>query len=139
MSALTFLGLALRAGRLVLGEETCGMAARAGKAKLILTASDAGRTAVTRAGNFSAAASCPNVSLPCTKEELGAALGRGSVGVAALTDTGLASAFMDKLAAEFDGFDEPAAELRRRAERARARRVEAERHEANIRRGKKRK
>ncbi len=139
MSAITFLGLARRAGRLEYGEDTCGMAARAGKAKVILTASDAGHTAVTRAGNFAAAAKCPHVPLPYSKSELGAALGRESVGVAALTDIGFAAAFLEKLSAETGGYAAEAAALREDARRAGERRKERERHEANLRRGKKRK
>ena len=93
MSALTFLGLAKRAGRLESGDDAVNMTARAGKAKLILTASDAGRSSALRAKNSAEAAKCPVAAVPFTKEELGAALGRDTVGVAALTDVGLAHAF----------------------------------------------
>ena len=49
------------------------------------------------------------VALPCTKEELGAALGRNSCAVAALTDKGLAAAVVADLA-QTNGDLEPLAQ-----------------------------
>ena len=49
---LRFLGLMRRAGKLSVGEEGTGQAARAGKAKLILLASDASPNACDRAEGF---------------------------------------------------------------------------------------
>ncbi len=137
MSALSFLGLAMRAGRVEVGEEYIAMAARAGKAKVILTASDAGENALTRAQNASAAAHCPVAALPYPKEALGAALGKGPVSAAAVTDISFASAFIDKLSTEHPGFSDIKAALDRQNEKALERQREARRHQANIRRGKK--
>ncbi len=137
MSALSFLGLAMKAGKVELGEEYIAMAARAGKARVILTASDAGDSAVTRAQNASAAAHCPVAALPYDKESLGAALGKGPVSVAAVTDISFASAFIDKLSAEHEGYLDVKAALDLRNEKALERQREARRHLANIRRGKK--
>ena len=136
MSALSFLGLAMKAGKVELGEEYIAMAARAGKARVILTASDAGDSAVTRAQNASAA-HCPVAALPYDKEALGAALGKGPVSVAAVTDISFASAFIDKLSAEHEGYLDVRAALDLRNEKALERQREARRHLANIRRGKK--
>ena len=140
MSCLSFLGLTERAGRLVTGEESCGMAARARKAKVILLASDAGRSTCVRGENYAETGSCPLARLPYTRDELGAALGRGAVSMAAVTDTGMASAFMDKLAAAYPGqYEAPAAELQEKLVRAKAREKEARRHKENVRRGKSKK
>ena len=47
---LSLLGLALRGGRLAVGEEPSALAAKAGQARLLLTASDAaGNTQIGRA------------------------------------------------------------------------------------------
>ena len=40
-NVLSLLGLALRGGRLVVGEEPAALAAKAGQARLLLTSSDA--------------------------------------------------------------------------------------------------
>ncbi len=137
MSAVDFLGLAKKAGRLESGEESVGIAARAGKAKVILTASDAGRSTLVRAENAARAAKCPVVPVPATREELGALLGREVVGIAAVTDIGFASAFIDKLSAETEGLEEVRAALDAQNERAMERRRELRRHEQKLKRGKK--
>ncbi len=137
MSALSFLGLAMKAGKVELGEEYIAMAARAGKAKVILTASDAGENALTRATNASNAAHCPIAALPYTKEALGAALGKGPVSAAAITDISFASAFIVKLSAEREGYLEIEEALNEKNAKFLERQKEARRHLANIRRGKK--
>ncbi|MBQ2231248.1 MAG: 50S ribosomal protein L7, partial [Oscillospiraceae bacterium] len=70
-AALSFLGLAKRAGRLVIGEESVKLEARANKTKLILTASDAGDSLKKRADNFARMAKCAHTTLPFSKDELG--------------------------------------------------------------------
>lgn len=137
MSALSFLGLAKKAGRVEVGDESVNIAARAGKTKLILTAADAGRSAGLRAENSGRAAGCPVAAVPFTKEELGAALGRDAVGVAAITDIGFAHAFAKKLHEEQGGLDDILETLAVLDARAGARRKELRRHERNVKRGKK--
>jgi len=95
---LSLLGLALRGGRLAAGEEPVALAAKAGQARLILLAADAAGNTLHRAEYLAGEGHCLFLSLPCTKAELGAALGRGSTAVAALTDTGLAAAVTQRLA-----------------------------------------
>ena len=59
--------------------------------------------------------------------------------MAAITDIGFANAFMKSLAAAVpDGYDESAAEIQRRFERADRRKKEAAAHEKNKRIGKRR-
>ena len=136
MSALSFLGLARKAGRVEIGEEYIAMAARAGKAKLIATASDAGKNTLTRAEN---AARCPIAALPFTGEELGAALGKGAVSALAITDIHFAHAFAEKLSGERPGFEDIRAALAEKDEKAMERQEEEKRHRRNVQKGKKKK
>lgn len=137
MSTLSFLGLAKKAGRVESGDESVNIVARSGKAKLILTAADAGRSTQIRADNSAQFAKCPVASLPFTKEELGAALGRDTVGVAAVTDIGFAHTLIEKLQAEKGGYDELVKTLADLNARAEQRRREQRRHEQKTKRGKK--
>lgn len=96
---LSLLGLALRGGRLAVGEEPVALAAKAGQARLILLASDAAGNTLRRAEHLAREGHCLHLTLPFSKAELGGALGRGGTAVAALTDTGLAAAVTERLAA----------------------------------------
>lgn len=98
--ALGMAGMALRAGRLEAGEEASGDACQYKKCRLLLVARDAGEGTRRRAGSFAEKGSCLLAEMPCSKEELGAALGRKSCAVAAVTDLGLAQAIAERLAAE---------------------------------------
>ena len=98
-SALHLLGIARKAGRLEIGEEPVGAAARARQARLILVAADAAENTVRRAEHFAQGGNVPHVQVPYTKGELGYAVGRASCAMLALTDVGLASALAGKLAA----------------------------------------
>lgn len=139
-TCLTFLGLTVRAGKLEIGDESCGIAARARKARVILTASDASQNSRNRAGNFCQDSKAPHVVLPFTKDELGAVVGRGTPGMLAITDIGMASAFMEKLAAEYPGrYDAHVDLLKAASEKAARRRKETRAHKKNIKLGKKKK
>lgn len=139
-ASLTFLGLILKAGKLEIGEESCGIAARAKKARVILTASDASQNSRTRAGNYCQDSNAPHVMLPFAKSELGAVVGRGQPGMLAITDIGMASAFLDKLALECpDRYSEQVSVLKSASERYAQRLKEAQAHKKNIRSGKKKK
>lgn len=95
---LSLLGLALRGGRLAVGEEPAALAAKAKQARLLLIASDAAGNTLRRAEHLAEEGHCLWITLPFTKAELGGALGRGSAAVAALTDLGLAAAVAERLA-----------------------------------------
>lgn len=95
---LSLLGLALRGGRLAVGEEPAALAAKAGQARLLLAASDAAGNTLRRTEHLAEEGHCLWLVLPFTKAELGGALGRGSAALAALTDTGLAAAVAERLA-----------------------------------------
>ena len=76
----SLLGLALRAGRLAVGEEPVGTACRCHKGYLLLLASDAADNTIRRALHFSQAGKTICLTLPLTKEELGSGLGRRAPG-----------------------------------------------------------
>ena len=95
---LSLLGLALRGGNLVAGEEPVEAAARARSVRILLLAQDAADNTRRRVQHFSQLGQCLWLSLPFTKAELGRAVGRAGVAVAAITDTGLAHAVVQRLA-----------------------------------------
>lgn len=135
---LNLIGLAKKAGKLEVGEEPVGAAARSKHARLILIASDAAENTRRRAKHFGDAGECICLEIPATKEALGKALGRTSCALLALTDIGFAEAIAKKLAEGDERFAETAEKLAVKARRAAERRREAEAHEKNVRTGKKR-
>ena len=136
---LSLLGLAKKAGRLEVGEEPVGSAARAHDARLILLASDAADNTVRRAKHFAEAGACLCAGIPASKEELGSAVGRTSCAMLALTDIGFAEAVAKKLAsADAERYGEIARKLSVKAARAAERKKEQARHDKTVRTGKKR-
>ncbi len=136
---LSMIGLAHKAGRVEIGEEPVGSAARAKKARIILVAGDAAASSVRRAMGFANVGSCLCLIVPATKEELGRALGRTSCAMAAVTDIGFADAVAKKLAAlDPERFESAAERMAVKAQRARERKLEQLAHEKNVRTGKKR-
>lgn len=136
---LPLLGLALRGGNLAVGEEPVEAVARARDARILLLASDAADNTRRRVEHFAQAGQCLWARLPFSKAELGRALGRSSVAVAAVTDTGLAAALGRKLASlDPEQYGPLSQRLEVKAQRARQRRTEQEAHEKNLRAGKRR-
>lgn len=136
---LSMIGLAHKAGRVEIGEEPVGSAARAKKARIILVAGDAAAGSVRRAMGFANTGSCLCLVIPASKEELGRALGRTSCAMAAITDMGFADAVAKKLAAlDPQRFGSAAERMAVKAQRARERKLEQLAHEKNVRMGKKR-
>ena len=68
--ALNYLSLARKAGRIELGEEPVGAAARAKKARLIMVASDAGDHSWRRAKSFAAGTEQLCMKVPFTKDQM---------------------------------------------------------------------
>lgn len=135
---LGLLGLAKKAGKLEVGEEPTGAAARAKDARLLLIASDAADNSYRRLKHFADAGACLYAVIPCTKDELGGALGRTSCAMVAVTDIGFATAIAEKLAEDDpERYGEITEKLRVKAQRAAERRKELEQHEKNLRTGKK--
>ena len=133
---LHMVGLAMKAGRLEVGEEPVGAACRARDCRLILVARDAADNSFRRVRHFADAGQCLWVSVPYTKEELGQAVGRTACAMAAVTDIGFAEAIGQKLAAlDPEKYGLTAEKLHVKAERAAQRRREQQAHERNVRRG----
>ena len=132
--ALNYLSLARKGGMAELGEEPVGAAARAGKAYVILVASDASDHTWRRAKSFAAGTDQQCVRLECTKDEMGFAIGRTSLAIAAITDVQLALALVKSLPKA----DPQTLEiLTTKATKAKKRQAEAKAHQRTLRKGKK--
>ena len=134
--ALSLLALARKGGIAELGEEPVGGAARGGKAYVILVAKDASDHTWRRAKSFAAGTEQQCVRLPWTKDQLGAAIGRDTLAIAAITDVQMALALVAALPQEES--NKPALEvLTAKAAKAKQRQQEAKAHRRTLRRGKK--
>ena len=133
--ALNYMALGRKAGRIELGEEPVGGAARAGKACLVAVASDAGDHTWRRAKSFVAGTNQVAVKVPFTKDEMGQAIGRESLAIAAFTDPAMALAFVKALPGQ-EQYTEQLQALENRTQRVRQRQQEAKAHEKNKRMGK---
>ena len=134
--ALKYLALARKAGCAALGEEPVGAISRTGKAYLILVASDASDHTWRRAKSFAAGTAQQTLRVKFTKDEMGFAIGRTSLAIAAITDAALALALVQALGepekhkAVLESLSEKAAKLKKRKDEAKA-------HKKNVRMGKK--
>ena len=116
-NALNLLGLARRGGNIALGEESVAEACQKKKAVVVFLASDAGETTANRGKRMAESANVPWTVIPCTKGELGFAVGRATCALAALTNRGLARGVLQKLGAEDEKFLAMAQQLADRKER----------------------
>jgi ribosomal protein L7Ae-like RNA K-turn-binding protein len=133
------LGIAKKAGLLEIGDESVGQAARAGKTKVILSACDASDGSKRRARGYAENYGSVHLILPSSKEDLAAIIGRGSPGMLAILDAGIASKYVSLLAREDAAqYGEIADLLAEKAERVMRRRAEAKTHLRNKRTGKRR-
>ena len=134
--ALNYLSLARKGGIAELGEEPVGAVARAGKAYVILVASDASDHTWRRAKSYAAGTDQQCIRLDCTKEELGFAVGRQSLAMAAITDVQLALALVKALG-QPETYKTSLEILEAKASKAKKRQAEAKAHQRNVRKGKK--
>ena len=95
--ARNYLSLARKAGRIELGEEPVGAAARAQKARLLVVAQDASDHTWRRAKSFVSGTDQQCIRVPYTKQEIGEAIGRQELALAAITDPALALAFLKEM------------------------------------------
>ena len=118
------LGLALRGGHLAAGSDAVQSAAYAKDVRLLVLSADAAERTRRDARLWAERGQCLCISLPCGKAELGQALGRAEVSVAAVTDTGLAAAVAERLA-QLDSarYAETAQRLKQKVRRAAERRM----------------
>ena len=133
--ALNYMAIAREAGRIELGEEPVGGAARALKACLVAVAADAGDHTWRRAKSFVAGTKQVAVKVPFSKDEMGQATGRESLAIAAFTDPAMALAFLKALPQQ-ETYSEQLQALEDRTRRVRQRQQEAKAHEKNKRVGK---
>ena len=133
---LNYLALARKAGKAELGEEPVGAAARALHAHLIVVASDASDHTWRRAKSFAAGTHQQCIRLPYTKDELGFAIGRQALAIAAITDAGMALAMVEALG-QPEKYKATMEVLTDRVKRLRQRQSEAKAHQRNVRKGKK--
>ena len=134
--ALHYLSLARKGGLAELGEEPVAAISRTGKAYLIAVASDASDHTWRRAKSFAAGTQQQCVRLPFTKDEMGFAIGRTSLAIAAITDPSLALALVKALG-QPEKYTEILEVLTQKSDRANKRRSEAKAHKRNVRKGKK--
>ena len=133
---LNYLALARKAGKAELGEEPVGAAARALHAHLIVVASDASDHTWRRAKSFAAGTNQQCIRLPHSKDELGFAIGRQTLAIAAVTDAGMALAMVESLG-QPEKYKAAIEALTLQAKRLRQRQTEAKAHQRNVRKGKK--
>ena len=134
--ALSYMALARKAGRIELGEEPAGAAAQARKASLIVVAGDASDHTWRRAKSFVAGTDQPCIRLEFTKDQLGQAIGRTSLALAAFTDPALALAFVKALE-QPEQYRQVLESLDKRTKRIQQRQAEERSHQRNKRFGKK--
>ena len=134
--ALNYLSLARKAGRAELGEEPVGDISRTGKAYVIAVASDASEHTWRRAKAYAAGTEQQCIRLPFTKEELGEAVGRESLAIAAISDAPLALALVQSLP-EPEKYQAAIQVLTAKTQKLKKRRQEAKAHLRNVRKGKK--
>ena len=128
--ALNYLALARKAGRAELGEEPVGAAARGQKARLIIVASDATDHTWRRAQSFVTGTQQICLKVPFSKDQLGQAVGRTALALAAFTDPALALGFVKALD-QPDRYKAELAELEKRSTRIHQRQQEAKAHQRN--------
>ena len=134
--ALNYMALARKAGRMELGEEPVGAAARAQKARLILVAEDASDHTWRRGCSFVAGSGQLCIRVPYSKDALGMAIGRQSLAMAAFTDPALALAFLKALEHP-ERYKTEIESLDKLSTRIRQRKKEADAHQRNKAMGKK--
>ena len=133
---LNYLSLARKAGLAELGEEPVGAVARMGKAYLVAVASDASDHTWRRAKSYVAGTQQQCIRLPYSKDEMGMAIGRQTLAIAAITDPSMALAMVEALG-EPEKNKEAIEVLAAKAARAKKRQAEAKAHKRNVRLGKK--
>ena len=133
---LNYLALARKAGIAELGEEPVGAITRALKGHLVLVAQDASDHTWRRAKSFVAGTDQQCLRLPYTKAEMGFAIGRQELAIAAITDAGMALSVVESLG-QPERHKAVIEVLSAKKKRAQQRQKEAKAHARNVRFGKK--
>ncbi len=132
--ALNYMALARKAGLIELGEEPVGAAARAQKARLVIVAEDASGHTWRRAQSFVAGTQQQCIRVPYTKDDMGQAIGRSALAIAAFTDAALAQAFVKALN-QPESYRAVLESLDKRTQRIRQHQQEEKAHQRNKRLG----
>lgn len=134
--SLNYLSLARKGGMAELGEEPVGDISRTGKAYAILVASDASEHTWRRAKAYAAGTEQQCIRLPYSKAEMGEAIGRESLAIAAITDAPLALAMLQSLP-EPEKYQKSIQVLAEKTQKLKKRQQEHKAHLRNVRKGKK--
>ena len=123
--ALNYLGIARKSGGIETGEDNSSGLVKAGKARLLIVASDTSDGAKRRAEGYVYETNTPLVEVPFTKDEIAGITGKSGCSMAALTDLGLAAAFLKALAVEYgEKYEDPYGEIKLLSERIEKRKAE---------------
>ena len=95
--SIGLLGIMRKANAIVTGEQNTGACVKKGQAVVVITAADSSDNAKKRASEFAAVGSIPCVGIPYQKEEIAQITGKTGCSMAAITDCGLAKAFLESL------------------------------------------
>ena len=95
--ALNYVALARKAQLIEVGEEPVGAITRTGKGYLVAVASDASDHTWRRAKSFVAGTQQQCLKVPFDKDQMGQAVGRSALAIAAFTDPAMALAFVKAL------------------------------------------
>jgi len=98
--ALNYLGIARKGGGIETGEDNSSGLVKAGKARVLIVASDTSEGAKRRAEGYVYETNTLLVEVPFTKDEIAGITGKSGCSMAAMTDLGLAAAFLKALADE---------------------------------------
>ena len=134
--ALNYLSLARKGGMAELGEEPVAAITRTGKGYLVIVASDASDHTWRRAKSYVAGTEQQCIRMKYTKEELGFAIGRSSLAIAAITDAPMALALVNALG-EPEKHKAVIEVLSAKTVKVKKRQQEAKAHQRNVRMGKK--
>ena len=114
--AANYLGIMRRASAVTIGETDAGAAVKSGRAYVLCLAADASGNAQKRAETFVYSRNTPLICLPYEKTELQQAFSKPGCSMFAITDLGLASAFVGALAmqdpAQYDAVSQALAQRR---------------------------
>lgn len=95
---LCLLGLCLRAGKLVYGDDAVADAVATGEARLLVLAADAGVTISRRAARHTEMKGIPVIRITEDAAQMGWAIGRRPVAICCITDIGFAASATQKAA-----------------------------------------
>ncbi len=118
---LNLLGLARKANKLELGEEACTAAARVGKIRAFISASDASEGTRRKTEFLAESSGAAFIPVEETKAELGNALGKRPCAIIGICDIGFAAAIAKKLAPTNEAAARAAEEVSEKAAKLHAR------------------